>query len=430
MRSCRPLVAAIPLSALIFLAATPGGAASKSDCDLVASPSGSASAAGTVEDPLAGAHELVDALKPGQVGCFAAGTYRFRRLTISRPRVELTSVPGGRAMLRGRLAIARGADRVTISDLDLDGSSGDTNDPSPVVNANRAVFDQVDVTNDHTGICFLLGSPVWGRANHTVIKRSRIHDCGRLPAQNNDHGIYLSAASHTVIRHNWIYRNADRGIQLYPDAQYTRVVGNVLYGNGEGIIFSGNQKVAANHNLVALNVIADSRIRSNVESYYEPGGPIGRRNIVRFNCVRGGGSDYYAGPDNTGIQQGHVGFRAAYNLNAIPRFVDPANDDFHLTPDSPCAHLGGKVSLRTPRLEGRRMRLRGRLPGPPVRKVKVQFKRRGSWKTLTRKRVPDAAFKMKVRVPRRLKTKWLQVRAEAAGHAPSRPVVLRLRRRR
>ena len=412
-----------------LLAAAPGGASAETSCDLVASPSGSSSAAGTLGDPLRGAHELVDALRPGQVGCLTSGTYRFGELKISRPRVELTSVPGQRAKLRGRLWIARGANRVTVSHLDLDGRSGNADLPSPTVNGDRALFEDLDVTNHHTGICFVLGSRVWGRANGTVIKRSKIHDCGRLPSENQDHGIYLSAASHTVIRHNWIYRNADRGIQLYPDAQRTRVIGNVLYGNGEGIIFSGDHRVAANHNLVAENIIADSKIRSNVESYFEPGGPVGRRNVVRFNCVHGASSDYYAGADDSGIQDGEVGFNAAHNVAASPRFVDPEHGNFNLRDDSPCADLGGKVSLRAPRLRGRKVRLQGRLPGPPVGKVRVQFKRHGHWKTLTRKRVRASAFKMKLRIPRHMKKNRLHVRAEAPGHAPSRSVTLRLRRR-
>jgi len=78
---------------------------------------------------------------------------------------------------------------------------------------------------------------------------------------------------------------------------------------------------------------------------------------------------------------------------------------------------------------GRKVRLQGELPGPPAGKVRVQFKRRGHWKTLTRRRVRASSFKVKVKVPRRLKAKRLHVRAEAPGHAPSRPVTLRIRRR-
>ena len=264
-----------------------------------------------------------------------------------------------------------------------------------------------------------------------MIKHSKVHDCGRMPSENQDHGIYLVAASRTRIHHNWIFRNADRGIQLYPDAQRTRVVHNVIYGNGEGIIFSGDRKIAANRSLVAENIIAASRIRSNVESYFEPGGPVGRRNVVRFNCVRGARSGYYAGPSKSGIQEDEVGFRAAHNVFARPRFVDPAHGDFRLRENSPCADLGGKVSLRRPKPSGgRKVRLRGELPGPPVGKVRVQFKRHGHWKTLTRRKVRASSFKVKVKVPRRLKAKRLHVRAEAPGHAPSRSVTLRIRRHR
>ena len=42
-----------------------------------------------------------------------------------------------------------------------------------------------------------------------------------------------------MIRDNWIYDNADRGVQLYPDADGTVVTGNVIDGNGEGVIFGG-----------------------------------------------------------------------------------------------------------------------------------------------------------------------------------------------
>ncbi len=121
-----------------------------------------------------------------------------------------------------------------------------------------------------------------------VIERNRIHDCGRLPATNKDHGIYVVDARNTVIRDNWIYDNADRGIQLYPDAQRTRIVGNVIDGNGEGIIFGGTGGVTSNHNLVKGNVITNSKLRWNVSS--GPTGPTARGNLVLQNCLWAGDS--------------------------------------------------------------------------------------------------------------------------------------------
>ena len=75
-----------------------------------------------------------------------------------------------------------------------------------------------------------------------VIEGNRIHDCGELPAANHDHGIYVGNAAGRSIRDNWIYDNADRGIQLYPDADRTAITGNVIDGNGQGVIFGGERR--------------------------------------------------------------------------------------------------------------------------------------------------------------------------------------------
>jgi Right handed beta helix region len=297
-------------------------------CDVVAGP--------------AGARAMIGALRPGETGCLRAGEYRFDELKLTRPEIELASAPGEWATLRGRLWIAAGADGITIRDLGLDGVNGAAL-PSPTVNADRTTFADVDVTNHHTGICFDIGNAVFGRATGTVIEDSRVHDCGQVPSTNMQHGIYLSDAGDTTIEGNWIYDNADRGIQLYPDVQGTRIVDNVIYGNGEGIIFSGNEEVAAGDTLVEGNVIADSRIRRNVESFYPPGGPVGEDNVVTRNCVFGAAAPYYDGPEDSGVESDPRGFTFADNVVGRPEFVDPAAGDFRLRHGSPC----GKAAAAT-----------------------------------------------------------------------------------
>ncbi len=112
-------------------------------CDEIAQPDGAAEA-------------FVASLDPGETGCFREGTHSADDvITLSSPNVTLTSYPGERATLAGRLVISREADGATIEDLTLDGSSGDG--PSPTVNANDVVFRGNDVTNGHRGICFVLG---------------------------------------------------------------------------------------------------------------------------------------------------------------------------------------------------------------------------------------------------------------------------------
>jgi parallel beta-helix repeat protein len=229
---------------------------------------------------------LVEHLRPGQTGCLRHGTYH-EDVTIVRDRIHLRSRPGTRARITGRLWIARQSRGAVVSHLRLDGRNA-RRLPSPTINGDRARFAHVDVTNHHTGICFILGSNGFGRASGTVIRDSRIHDCGRLPATNHDHGIYVAVADHTRILRNVITDNADRGIQLYPDAQRTLIRGNVIAGNGVGIIFSGTGGVSSSHTLVTGNVITGSRIRANVESYYPRGTPPGHDNVVRDNCLAGG----------------------------------------------------------------------------------------------------------------------------------------------
>jgi parallel beta helix pectate lyase-like protein len=314
-------------------------------CDLYAAPSGSDTANGSLAAPFKTVQRLVGSLSPGQTGCLRAGDYAaqeaekdgFRQLKIATPNVTLTSAPGEEAEIEGRLWIAAGADGVAVERLSLEGANSHEL-PSPTVDADETVFNHDDVTNDHTGICFILGDYEYEVAHRTVIENSRIHDCGES-SSNQQHGIYVSSAVGTAILRNWIYDNASRGIQLYPDAQSTTIAGNVIYGNGEGIIFSGNDKTAASGTTVVHNTIAGSTVRGNVESYYDSGAPIGADNVVADNCIYGAASSYYRGPDDSGLLQPEIGFHASNNLTQNPRLADPLHGDLEPAAQSACASV-------------------------------------------------------------------------------------------
>jgi nitrous oxidase accessory protein NosD len=291
---------------------------------------------------------MVDSLRPGQVGCLRQGTYHgtvsIRRGGRPGQPITLRPRPGARARLVGALMVSRRASDVIVRGLYLDGRNRD-NDPSPIVNGRRIRFIDNDVTNDHTSICFALGNPRFGVAREVTIQRNRIHDCGKLPATNLEQGVYVALARDTRVVGNWIYANADQGVQLYPDARGTYVAGNVIDGNGEGIIFGGAERVAASGNLVQGNVISNSQIRSNVEWHFD--GPVGRDNVLRGNCIGGGMRD--AG--NGGIMEPEIGFTALSNLVAAPDFRGPG--DYRLVAGSTCR----KVFSGDP----------DRVPGPPRR---------------------------------------------------------------
>ena len=430
------LTAGVATAAAAFLLALPGSAAAATSCAKVASPGGSDSAAGTLRAPVRSVQRLVDLLAPGQTGCLRGGSYTGDdEIRIDTPRVSLTSYAEERATVTGRLWVSSNGDGVQVTDLNLVGASSSTL-PSPTITADDVVFARNDVTTNHTAICFIVGEPTYGHARRTLIEGNRIHNCGVMPAANHDHGIYVEEATDTVIRGNWIYDNADRGIQFYPNADRTKVVGNVIDGNGQGIIFGGNAHNSADGNVVERNVISNSNIRFNVESYYDPGNAIGTGNRVRQNCIYGA-TGWYAGPDNSGIQDPQQGFVAADNMIEAPQFVDRAGKNFELAPGSKCARLvSGSLTVGIKLEAGRRnvrvdqpLPLRGTTSGAEHgARVTIAVKGRRGWATLGRATVQaDGTFRSRVRVGSR-GTKMARLRAAVPGLGTSSPVRVRVKR--
>ena len=432
-------------AALSFLALAGSAAASTTTCDRFASPTGDDNAPGTLVQPKRTGQALVNSLAPGETGCLRGGTFAADdQIKISTPKVTLTSYPGERATLAGRLWVAKEAPGTTISSLDLDGRN--VRDlPSPTINGDDVVLRGNDITNHHTEICVLVGSSdSWGRAHRTLIEGNRIHACGELPSTNMDHGIYLAASDDAVVRDNMIYDNADRGIQLYPDAQRTLVTGNVINGNGEGVIFSGDETTASSNNVVENNVITNSKIRDNVDSHWP--GRVGTGNVLRNNCIGGGAYDDGSG----GIIKGsNVGFTTGDNLLKAPVFANALSGDFSLPASNPCASiLAGAIAKSPPSHDSdgpqgsgasavvtidpvakavhtlTPVRVSGRAPG--AGRVQVLTRHDGEWKVLgTDRAVKGGGYRLKLRLrnPGRLTLK-----AVAGGLRDSKPVKLRVKK--
>lgn len=285
---------------------------------------------------------FVGSLTPGQVGCLS-GTFA-ENVTVRNSGFTLTSASGQTAALKGRLIITDSANDVTISHLFLDARTvGGGILPSPQVNGDRVTFSYDEVTSFNEGFCFAVGNTPeegpWGIAYDVVIERSRIHNCGVLPPQNHQHGIYADAPRNLLIRDNYIYDNADRGIQLYPDSQGTLVEHNVIDGNGEGIIFGSDVSPGVHtstNNVVRGNVISNSKVRWLIEAWWN--GPIGTGNLVTGNCLwpTNTTTSYNA---NGGVSN-DGGFTATSNLVANPLYVNRAAKDFRLSAGSPCLAYG------------------------------------------------------------------------------------------
>jgi hypothetical protein len=301
-------------------------------CDLYASTRGSDSAPGSRARPFRTAERLVNSLHRGQTGCFRGGIYPFSLLLLKTPEVTLAPFGHEAVALRGEIKVLPDGAGSTIEGLELDGRG--VANIGPRIYANNVVLRDNDITNQHTGICILI-SQFYSHPlpNGVVIEGNRIHDCGREPSTNHDHGIYVDRARGTVIRDNWIYDNTDRGIQLYPDAQSTRIVGNVIDGNGDGIAFGGVGTLTSNNNIVVDNVISDSTLGWNV--YSGRTGPRATGNVLRDNCLWAGESGAAFKSDG-GIQDPSRNFTATGNVVADPSYSDPGDDDLTLSPESHC----------------------------------------------------------------------------------------------
>jgi parallel beta-helix repeat protein len=317
------------------LVGAPTGMGAAVGCDRFAARAGSNAGSGSLARPYRTVQRLVRSLRRGETGCLRAGTYRFSQLIIDKRGLTLAPYRGAAVTLKGEIKVPPSGDGSMIKGMRLNGAGG-KNEIGPRIYADRVVLRDNTITNQHRGICVHVGS--WYERpppRAVVIEGNRIHDCGQLPPTNHDHGIYLNEARGTIIRDNWIYDNADRGIQLYPAARGSLITGNVIARNGMGIAFSGAGGRTSNDNVVWGNVIVHSRVRWN--AYSGPDGPIAHGNRLRRNCVFASRRSDHR--EHGGIETPSRNFVARRNLVARPRFLRPKRDNFGLRSSSRCRRV-------------------------------------------------------------------------------------------
>ncbi len=279
---------------------------------------------------------LIGTLTAGQIGCLDPGTYPGFSVsssngTATAPVTIRSANPAAPALIDGRVVTFPGGDNLTFTDLRFTWSTAPDGPPSVTVGSNNVTFDRDDITNAHRTICVAtVDSTTYGVAHHTVVEDSRIHGCGVLPPTNGDHGLYLTAFAATVTG-NWIYDNADRGVQLR-GSQGATVTGNVIDSNGEGIIFGD---LAASNNTVTGNVIANSQVRFNVESYWGST-PVGAGNVLSGNCLWASNSSSFY--DTNGGDSLGPGYSSSGNVVGDPGY--PGAGDYQLPAGSACAGYG------------------------------------------------------------------------------------------
>lgn len=224
-----------------------------------------------------------------------------------------------------------------------------------IVNAAYTVLKGNNITNAQKAICLQLGKSGYGRATDTVIKNNKIYGCGSRPATNFDHGIYAADSDRAQITNNLIYGNADRGVQLHPDAQYSYIANNIIDGNRDGVRFSGDTSDytqnpprfsrASSSNLVENNLITFNS-RENVGSFYPE--KVGTGNVVSHNCVyaeepvpRDNDKDNFDGPPYVGYTVTADNITNSTDpIYPSSVYVDEPGRNYSLQPGSPCQSLG------------------------------------------------------------------------------------------
>ena len=162
-------------------------------------------------------------------------------------------------------------------------------------------------------------SPVGDVARDAVVEGNTIHDCGALPATNFEHGIYVGDAVETVIRSNYIYDNADRGIQLFPHAVRTAHAGG---GKRDRRKRRGNP-----HRGTGADPTRRFPDRAQPRSPTRASGPMSSpssqagppraiANQVADNCLFGG----HVGSALGGVVGAGVGYSTSRNLIANPHY--------------------------------------------------------------------------------------------------------------
>jgi len=340
-RARRLLVASLASLAAGLAGGMTSTAAAGVTCDRYASPFGSDSGAGSETVPYRTPQQLANSLAPGQTGCLVSGTYsqevtgpyvlRIARGGAPGAPITIRSVPGQRATLRGIVYVVEGADFVTLSNLDIDGRRPTPDETVSVqVMGEDTIIEDSTITNQAQAICMVLGSPGWGEAKRTVVRRNTFHDCG---GRDNylEHSVYVEWTVGVLVTDNLFLRSGAYAVHLYPYAQQTTISHNVMVDNGGGVIFAGESGAASSDNLVTQNIITGSFGRPGIHSGW--GGTVGTGNLAKDNCL-------FNNP-KTNVDVSGGGFSARDNVIASPGYRDPAAGDYRLSQAGPCLGLVG-----------------------------------------------------------------------------------------
>jgi parallel beta-helix repeat protein len=351
--------------ATLFLGSAPVFAeTSTATCNLYASTGGSDSNTGSSSSPLRTLKALIGHLQSNQTGCLVGGQtfnegvvlHNGESHGVEGAPVTITSTSSGNpALINGRVVTETGADWLTFTHLRFTYSEPGL--PSITIGSKHTAWTWDDVTAP-TAICFNLVNSSYGLAEWTLIEHDRVHGCGSAEKfvcnQNttfcetppNDgffiHGIYVGGGKQTTIRNNYIYENADRGVQMRAGAENITVEHNILDHNGEGAIFGDG----ATHATVQWNIITNSHSPcGEIAGCYDYGAS--EYNAIAPNLLAN--NDVYGNQcalssplcyPNQGNIETMAQVTIEHNLETNPQYTNLSEHNYTLQPASPVIGYG------------------------------------------------------------------------------------------
>ncbi len=275
--------------------------------------------------------EAIDAARKGDVVRIKAGSYPENVTIHSKDRVRIIGDGVDKVTILGRDLVGSfhigkwpyGASNIEISELTIQEHGGLA---MGIFNGKGIVLRHVIINGK------LFGQQVQGvRIEQSLLGGSetagvQFADSQAVLADNvihdNDHGVTIGGKSDVRLERNVIMRSLFEGVVVTDQARAV-LVSNTVVKNGGGAAFLGDSQSEATGNIFGLNtagiVIAPSA-----------------RISLSYNALYNKDDYLRAGPPPVPAPD----LRPQSDVVQDPRFVDPANGDFHLHPDSPLNKVG------------------------------------------------------------------------------------------
>jgi pectate disaccharide-lyase len=302
--------------------ALPGPLRDSTGAVFYVAPNGSDANPGSLDRPWQNLQHAFDSVGPGETimvrnGVYPAWTSWEKQSGTEERPMTLRAYPGEHPVITGALRIRSSWVRVTGLTFEGGTDANTTEVLIYVSGADHVEISHNDLHGAHKSAMFLGDGD--NTADDVRIVANHIHDNGASP--QFDHGIYCGHAIDALIVNNVVERNTAFGLQIYPNCDGALIANNTIVANGRaGVLVGGNSEITTSHVRVVNNVVFGNG--EGVVGYWP--GQVGVGNRVERNLIADNKDSFVDG------KLLNIG-----NVSSSPRFVDYANDDYRLAPRSP-----------------------------------------------------------------------------------------------